>query len=332
MDNEKTIRSLKKQLLIERIAFGVLVIALVVNFTAGRLSGGKSMIMVDGKPVVCVGSERDARNILEKIKSNSGANPLETEFKQEVSIARAPRNASPIPTSRAMSVARNAISPVVNRWSVIADGKPVVGLPSKQDAAKTLEMAKIKFGSQAKNLAEEPQIRENVSIAKAAISPEQFQKTPEDAVHFLFTPREPVRKNSTYTVRQNDVAVEIAKKLSLSPGELKKLNPGVNLDRLAIGATLQVKESTAPVYPLTIIVRDLIHRTESVPPQMVRVSSPSMFRGKTATVNQGKPGKRTVDIAAIYENGTRVGEEVVSEQVLATPVSGKIAIGIKPRP
>ncbi len=332
MDNEKTIRSLKKQLLIERIAFGVIVLVLAVNFAAGKLSGGKSMIMVDGKPVVCVDSEKEAHGILERIKSDSGANPLETEFRQEVSIARAPRNASPMPTSRAMTVARNAISPVVNRWSVIADGKAVVGLPSKQDAAKTLEMAKIKFGSQAKNLAEEPQIRENVSIAKAAISPEQFQKTPEDAVKFLFTPREPTRKNSTYIVRPNDVAVSIAKKLDLAPGELKKLNPGVNLDRLAIGDTLQVKESTAPVFPLTIIVRDQISKTESVPPPMVRVSSPNMYSGKTAFINRGRSGKRTVDIAVIYENGRRVGDEVISEQVLATPVPGKIAVGIKPRP
>jgi hypothetical protein len=52
MDNETTIRSLKKQLLIERIVFGSLLLLLVINFAVGKLGGGKSMIVVDGKPVI----------------------------------------------------------------------------------------------------------------------------------------------------------------------------------------------------------------------------------------------------------------------------------------
>lgn len=331
MDYEKTIRNLKKQLLAERIAFGFIAVIALIYFVAGSLGGGKSMIVVDGKPVVCVDSASDAQGILDQIKSDCGTDPMETEFKEDVRIARAPRNTSATPTSRAMTVARSAISPVINRWAVIADGKPVVGLPSKEAAAKTVEQAKIKFGSQAKQLAEEPQIKENVSIAKAAINPQQCQETPEQAVQYLFTSAKSEKTNAAYTVKPNDVAVTIARKLGLAPGELKKLNPGVNLDKLSVGDVLQVRQSTIPEHPLTIIVRDLVHRTEKIAPSMERVSSPQMFKGKVATISHGKAGKRIVDVVIIYENGKMIGQEIVSEQLISAPVAGKVAIGVKPR-
>lgn len=330
MDHEETIRGLRLRLRIERSVALAVALVLIGWWAYGHFTSSKSLIIVDGKPLVCVSSQQDATEILDKIKSRTGCNPSEIEFRQAVSVARAPRDAHSVSRHKAMRVMLRAISPVVPRWAIIAGGKPVVALPSREAAGDTLELAKLKFGKLAANLAEEPQFKENVTVDIAAVEPAIYRKTPEAAVKLLFAESKPVTADSIYVVQNGDVASAIAYRHGTKLDELWAMNPGLNLNHLQIGDKIRVKVTGVPQPKLTVVVRDLRERVETIPAPIRRVSSARLYTGKSIELSPGRSGQRRVKAAVIYENGRKIGSEIVEEEILREPKPRRIAIGIKP--
>lgn len=293
--------------------------------------GCKSVIVVDGRPVVCVCSRREAEQVLHEVKSCSGADPSEVEFKQNVVVARAPRGANPVSRHRALGILRTAVSPVFCRLAIIVDGEPIVAVPSEKMAAEVLDLAKLKFGSQVRNLAEEPQFKQDVKVDAAVVSPQIYCSTAEDALEMLLTRRVRGSGSAVYTVREGDNAWAIARRRGLSVDDLAKLNPGINLERLQIGDQLRVAGSGLAKPGLTVIVRDLVSCEQAIPPPVHRVSSAQLYVGKTYLVSPGCWGRSLVKRVDIYENGRKVGSEVAEEQILKEASPRIVAFGIKPR-
>jgi LysM repeat protein len=331
MENEQIIRNLRLQLLIERISFAVIAVIVLTIWGIGHLHGDKSMIVVDGKPVVCVPSEQEAKGVLQEVKRKTGCDPAEIEFRQEVRVARAPRDARPVSRHMAIRVMQHAVSPVAPRWSVIVDGKPIAAVPDRKTAGEVLELAKMRFGQMVTNLAEEPQFKENVTVDVAAINPTLYCKTAGQAVKLIFDSKEPIRKNAVYVVESGDVASSIASRNHLSLDELSALNPSVNLVHLQIGDKIRIKQTQARKAGLTVIVRDQSERIEKIPAPVQRVSSATLPAGKSLVLSPGTSGKRQVKVATIYENGNKVGREILEETILREPTPRRIAVSIKAR-
>jgi len=330
MDQESIIRSLRKQMLIERIAFGAVALILVICWTVGHFRNAKSLILVDGRPIVCVPSASDANDILARIKSQTGCDPSEITFRQDVRVERAPGNTYAVSRHKAYRTVLRLVSPVVPKWAIIVDGRPAVAVPSREIAGEVLETAKRKFGTMAHNLAEEPQFKQSVTVDVAAVDPAIFRKNADEAVKLLFSESAPVVKDAVYTVQKGDIAGQIAARCGVKLADLWAMNPDVNLNRLQVGDRLRVK-TTAARPKLTVVVRDLVERTETVPPPLQQVASGSMYQGKTYVLSPGAPGLRKVRLQTIYENGRRTGSEVVDEQILRAPVPRRIAVGMRRR-
>ena len=331
MDKDIQIRSLKRQLLIARVLFGILILAVICSWAHGRFADGKAFILVNGKPLVCLSSERDAREVLQGLKTGTGCDPAEIEFKEDVIVARAPRDARPVSRHRAMGAIRSAVSPVVPKWAIIVDGKPIVAVPSRTAAGEVLDLAKLRFGKLAKNLCEEPQFKQKVTVDIAAVAPSICRNTAEEALAHVFETREAEPRDAVYVVKRGDLAGEIASRFNLRLAELWALNPGVNLHRLQIGDRIRVKCAPQPTPKLTVVVRDQSDRVERVAPPVQRISSTRMYLGKRVELSPGRSGRRKVKVATIYENGRKVGAEVLQEEILREPVPRRIAEGIKPR-
>lgn len=331
MDSQRVIRSLRLQLLIERIAIAVIALIFLTTWAVGRFGDGKSLILVDGKAVACVSSQKDAQVVLKEIKSNTGYNPSEVKFQQEVRVARAPRDARPVSRHKAIAAVRNVVRPTVAGWSVVVNGKPMVALTDRETAGEVLELAKMKFGSAVKNLAEEPEFKEQVTVDVAAVPVERYFKTAEEAVEHIFSNKPAQMTDGTYTVKNGDIAVLIARRHSISLEQLEKLNPGVNLARLSIGDQINIKKPTETEPKLTVVVRDQSERVETVPAPVQRVSSAKLYTGQSYEIQPGEAGRRKVKVATIYENGRRVGTEIIAEEILKEPVPRRVAMGIKTR-
>jgi hypothetical protein len=296
----------------------------------GHFRDAKSLILVDGRPVVCVPTASDARDILTQIKSRTGCNPSEISFKQDVRVERAPGNTFPVSRHKAFRTVAKLVSPVVPKWAIIVDGKPAVAVPSREIAGEVLEAAKRKFGSLARNLAEEPQFKENVTVDIAAVDPAVVRKNADEAVKFLFSDSATTTRDAIYIVQKNDVAGAVASRCGLRLSELAALNPEVHLDRLQIGDKLRVKTSTTRP-KLTVVVRDMVERTESAPPPVQQVSSANLYEGQTSVLAPGSSGLRRVRVETIYENGRKVRSETVDEQILRSPTPRRVAVGMRHR-
>ena len=74
------------------------------------------------------------------------------------------------------------------------------------------------------------------------------------------------------------------------------------------------------------------HPPHQMPPPVQRVSSAKLYTGKMMELSPGRPGKRHVKAACIYENGRKVGYEITDELILKEPQPRRIAVGITPRP
>ncbi len=328
MDSETTIRNLRKRLLIERCVFGGIALLALLIWTIGHFANSKSLIVVDGKPVVCVSTADDASEILAKIKTRAGCDPSEITFKQDVRIARAPRNVVPTSRHKAYRTVLRSVSPIVPKWAIIVNGTPIVAVPNKTIAGEVLERAKQKYGQMAANLAEEPQFKENVIVDIAAVDPAIFRPTVEEALKYVFTETAPVARDAIYIVQKGDMPMTIAAKCGVKLADLEALNPNMNPSRMQIGDRIRIKTTTDKP-KLTVLVRDMVERTESIPPPVQSVTSLNLRHGKRAVLSSGSPGLRKVRVETIYENGRKVGSEVVDEQVLKPPVPRRIAVGAK---
>jgi len=330
MDSEKIIRSLRLQLVIERIAIASIALVLAATWAVGHIKSGKSVILVDGKAVACVVSRGDAEDVLTQIKRDTGCNPSEIEFQQDVRVARAPRDAQPISRHMALCTVRGVVCPLAPRWAIIVNSKPVVGLPDKQTAGDALEQAKSKYGSLVTNIAEEPQFKEEVTVDYIPVPTRLFCQTAEDALKVLFADNPVEVGSAVYTVKNGDIAISIASRNGLKLSDLEALNPGVNLARLAIGDKLRIKITKSSA-KLTVVVRDQSEKTQPIPAPVQRVSSAQLYEGDSTTLSPGKDGERRVKVATVYENGRKVGSEVISEEILKEPSPKRIAVGIKHR-
>ncbi|MEN6581378.1 MAG: LysM domain-containing protein, partial [Armatimonadota bacterium] len=287
MDNEQVIRNLRLQLLIERIVVAVIAFTLVASWGIGRIKNSKSMILVDGKPIACVSTKSDAEVLLREIKSKTGCSLSEIGFKQQVMVARAPRDAQVMSRHKAMRAVQSAVSPVVPKWSIIVDGVPVVAVPSRKMAGEVLELAKMKYGSMVENLAEEPQFKENVTVDVAAIDPSLYCTSAEEAVKVMFSPSR-VKKDETYTMRNGDVAAVIASRMGIRLDDLIAMNPGKDLARLQIDDQIRIRGMASSKPRITIVVRDLSERDETFRAPEQHVSSASLFVGKSVELSPGR--------------------------------------------
>lgn len=315
-----------------RLAVGIAALVLLLGLGWAQFRSTKSIIFVDGKPVVCLRSENEAKAVLQQVKSSSGCNPVEVEFRQNVVVARATHNEEPVSRHRALTMIRTAVSPVVCRWSIIVNGKPAVAVRDRKTAGEVLDLAKLKFGQLAKNLAEEPQFKESIKVDEAAVTPCIYRSTAQGALDLLFAKPEVVSRNAVYVVKKGDVAGAIALRHGLTVDELAAMNPGRHLEHLQIEDKILIKAAQTVPPKLTVIVRDMNSRVEAAPPPVRRVSSARLYSGQTSLVSEGTWGKRKVQVADVYENGRRVGSEVMDEEILETPSPKIIAVGIKPRP
>ncbi len=230
-----------------------------------------------------------------------------------------------------MTRIRGVVSPVVPKWAILVDGKPAVAVPSRTAAGEVLDMAKLKFGKLAKNLVEEPQFKQKVSVDIVSVDPAIYRSSPQDAVDFLFAAPQPKSEDAVYVVKKGDLAGEIAARHGLKLKELWDMNAGTNLHHLQIGDKVRVKQTTNAAPKLTVVVRDQSERTESVPPPVQRVSSTNLYIGKSCQLSPGSAGRRRVKVATIYENGVRTGSEILQEETIHQPTPRTVAEGIKPR-
>lgn len=345
MDQEKTIRLLKRQLLIERLLIALVVLFFVGRYGFAHLLNRPYAIEVDGKAVAYVDSRQTAESVIAAVNKIPGS-----EFKENVTVGRGGRNDEPVALEVAEKALRQASTLMIEAWVLFVDGRPGVALATEEDASQVLNKARERFGSMVENLMEEPTFKEAVTVEPAVVEAALIHYDIEKALDDLVSDAPVQRASSSggtkreHIVQSGQIAGAIAQKYGINLDKLAQLNPGRDLARLQIGDRLVVGESTKPVSDkahksmeptgaanITVVVRDLVIQTESIPYRTETISSTQMFEGKQVVLSPGKPGLRRVKRAVTYENGVKTGSEIIEETVISKPQPERVAIGIRKR-
>lgn len=335
------ITRLKKRFALERAIYIIAILATLFAWHRSVTARPTYAVNVNNKQVACLVSETDAKAAVEEAKKSAGLDPADIEFKENVEVKKAPGTEKTVDTKTAVKAILGKVTLRTQKWTVTADGKPVVAFATEKEAVDFLDRAKMRFAEDVKYLAEEPQFKEKIAAQEMGVNPAFVKRSVNEGLEFVFDrPNEPTASGTgIHVVKKGEVASKIAARYGTTVKEMKKLNGPKNLAKLRIGDKIVVakpeedgnKKDPAKPAKLTVIVRDQRESVERIPPEVIKVSSGQMYAGKTYVISPGKAGKRRIKTAAVYENGVKKSTEVLEEEILTKPVPRQIAIGIKPR-
>ena len=133
----------------------------------------------------------------------------------------------------------------------------------------------------------------------------------------------------TYTVEKGDCWSVIAQDHNMTNGDLLRLNPGYDIDRLQIGDVLVI--SNAVPY-LTVRATQMEYYEEDIPYEVEYRDDNTMWEGDTKVISKGEYGRANTVAKATYEGVTEVEREIISQDIFLEPVTEIQARGTKERP
>lgn len=133
----------------------------------------------------------------------------------------------------------------------------------------------------------------------------------------------------TYTVKQGDCWSVIAQDNNMTNGDLLRLNPGYDIDKLQIGDELLI--SNAVPY-LTVRAVQIEYYEEDIPYEIEYRDDNTMWEGDTKVISKGEYGKADTVARVTYEGVEEMEREIISQDITLEPVTEIQARGTKERP
>lgn len=281
------------------IAIAGVVLAAGIGIIVSRMYGSPYTILVEGKPIATVESRMMAKQVLDEARhlGEYGSAGGSIRFVKSVTLRPASKGTAVSDVPEAVRSLEKATPTEAESYAITVDGTPIVALKTRQDAEETLNLVKTHYEDSLDKLSGESTFKERVFIDKAFVPASILRATAQDAAQLLTAP---VESAAVYILKPGDRASRLAAQYGISIDDLKRLNPGKNLDRLVEGESLVIGKAKLPI---TVVSHALVSKTVSVSP-LAR----SHRRSSSA-----KDGKRQVQLLATYENGQQTSTEVLSQ-------------------
>lgn len=171
---------------------------------------------------------------------------------------------------------------------------------------------------------EEPKLKEKVldvtfsepvSIVPAKATPEELMSV-KDAINLF---KKGTLEEKKHKIKDGETLEEISKKYDLTLDELYKLNPRLKKDdMIKPGETLIV---TAYEPFAKVIVKERVKKLKTIDYKVEVKEDDSMPKGESDIKQDGKEGKKEVYYSLTKVNGEVTDEKVLSEKILAKPVT-----------
>lgn len=131
-------------------------------------------------------------------------------------------------------------------------------------------------------------------------------------------------RREIYLVSRGDSLWKIAHEHDLSVDDLKEANPQLNGNLLQIGEELSL---IVPEPLVNVVTVERVVVEEKIPFGRDYIYDHNMWRTQTRVAEEGEFGRREVVYEVTRENGSKVSEEKVSEQVVQEPKNEIVAKG-----
>lgn len=323
-DLEAAVARMRRRMRIERGLFALALLAAAGFWLAPVVAPGVWALEVNGRPVVAMRDRAAVETVLAQVKqqgvSGPGAALLET-----VKISRTDPGSVPITDPQtAAERLKEALATSADRGVIYVDGNPAVALPDPEQASELLEKLKERATKKLDRVESEPRFKEQVEV-RTEPAPRDLWADGETALGLLTGEGE-----GKHAVRIGENAWGIAQKNDMSLADLRRLNPGVNLERLQAGQQLAVGKGGEAV--VTVVTTGELTETIPTPFRTLTTPRPLMWAGKRVRARAGVPGRERVSYKVTFENGKAVRREILERTVIQAPRDQVIAVGTKPRP
>ncbi len=207
-------------------------------------------------------------------------------------------------------------------WVITIAGNDVVKVGSEKEAWEVFEGLKnyyVTDGSQIIEIGFSDEIKLQEAVSGNEKENKASQDVPlmsvQEAISYIVTgSKEPI----TYVVQGGDTLWDIATSNGLDPYELQEMNPGFTPESMQIG---QVVNLYAIKPFVTVQTTEVIKSTELIPYETVYENTSNLYKGQTSVKSAGQNGSKEVEAQVVKQNGYIVASTVLSEQILAQPVT-----------
>ena len=275
--------------------FAAIIVA-VIWIAAANSYGHPCTIRVEGQPVASVASRTAAMRALSIARKNAlgDCRKMNTRFDKQVTISSAPKNTGITPIPEAAKAVEESAGVEVQAYAVVAGDTAIVALPQKADAENSLGMLKKHYQSKTKT-GGDVSFKEDVHIDRRYVPSDIVRETVDGALTTMTS----ISKPAVYhVVERGDRAVNLAAQYAVSMQDMKKLNPGIDMNRLVEGTHLLIRRAQFPIVVVSKVETTKI-TTVNAPAESARMGI--------------RTGKRTARVVITYENGAPVSEEIVSQ-------------------
>lgn len=277
----------------ERAFFGGVILGIGIWVIASRILGAPCTITVDHQPVVTVESRRTAKNVLSEVRLKADSLNGSVRFAERVTLHNADVSVPITEFPEAVKSLEGVVTMEAESFAISVDGEAVAALRDKKSAEKTLSLVKQHYDGNLKDRHSPSTFKESVAVERRYVPMQRIFASAEEAFHFLISP---IGEPTVHLLKRGDRAIKLAEQYKVTLSEMKKNNPGLDLDRLTEGEQLIIKKARLPI---TVISKALVTETTTI--------SPPQGAGRS------RVGTRVTKTMTTFENGVPVSSEVISQ-------------------
>ncbi len=192
-------------------------------------------VSVDGRPVTVVKTQQQAEQLLDRLKRAHGP-AGKVEFAQKVSFRMVSASRHPVKGKKeAMAALSRHLKPLIEGAAILVDGEPIVALPTKAEAAKTLSLIQREFAPEGRGFT--IVFKEKVEVKTERVPADRFAESAEEAMKKLKGNMAPA---AAHKVKAGETAWQLARDAGVSLTAIASANPGVDISRLRVGDEIKI--------------------------------------------------------------------------------------------
>lgn len=306
-----------------RVAGMLFLIASVFVVASTTIVGVGLQVSVDGEPVGFVSRRSDFTDVVSRVEKKAGqilGYPYTVDSEITYSFEMFNRNEI-IGAQAAERLLFSAITDVTQAYVITVDGEIIGAYPHKDIIDETLDSMLAAYEADGVNTIEflrDVEVSFQYTNVKNVCTASQISKLLAQNI----------RDEESYTVQAGDNFTTISSQHGLSTAALSRMNPEVDVNRIAEGQVLVVNEAIPLMSVKTV---ETVVYTEAIPYNTEYVDDSSMYTGTTKVKVSGVNGLKEITAEIVNIDGSQQEKSIVNEKVLTEPTTEVISKGTKKR-
>ncbi|KKM10266.1 hypothetical protein SY88_14455 [Clostridiales bacterium PH28_bin88] len=282
-------------------------------------------VLLDGRQVAVVENRQEAEQVLQQLVEEKAASTgREVRYRGELSFRpiRAEQGEPSTPVVL-REVLADKLEFVSDATGIAVNGEVKLVVADETTGRQVIEQLKEKFRPEIEGIIlDKLDLEEEVTLVSREAALTEI-KGADAAVETLLNGTTRVEK---YTVKSGDSLWAIAKNQNMQVQGLLDANPQLTSDKLSIGQELNLVKPDPQVHVAVSYRRTI---TEYIPYPIKVKNDANLWRGQQRVEQKGREGQKEVQYRVVERNGIRLSKDILSEKVLAEPVTQVVARGSK---